>query len=193
MFRDMTYSDVKRLENTSEACAGFVMDEDTFRAFYDRNARGVWAYLARVTGDRHTADDLLQETFYRFLRADSSHDSEAHRRNSLYRIATNLARDARRRSLTRPAASVAGHEIEGIAGGDLAGSAERTADFGRAMARLKPRERAILWLAYAEGASHKEIADILGLRTASLKLMLFRARHRLAELLGRREAKNAAR
>jgi RNA polymerase sigma-70 factor (ECF subfamily) len=51
------------------------------------------------------------------------------------------------------------------------------------MDRLKPRERAMLWLAYAEGASHREIADILGLRPSSLKQMLFRARHRLADLL----------
>jgi RNA polymerase sigma-70 factor (ECF subfamily) len=58
-------------------------------------------------------------------------------------------------------------------------------DFTLAMSRLKPRERAMLWLAYAEGASHQEIADVLGLRTASLKAMLFRARRKLAALLGR--------
>jgi len=43
----------------------------------------------------------------------------------------------------------------------------------------------MLWLAYAEGASHREIAEVLGLRPASLKPMLFRARRRLATLLGR--------
>ena len=42
------------------------------------------------------ADDLLQETFYRFLRAARTHESEAHRRNPL-QVATNLARDAHRR------------------------------------------------------------------------------------------------
>src|SRR5258708_3805961 len=101
MFRDVTFTDVSRAEALDDACAGFVMDEDTFRAFYERTARGVWTYLARVTGDRQMADDLLQETFYRFLRAAAGHDTEAHRRNSLYRIATNLARDARRRSPIR--------------------------------------------------------------------------------------------
>ena len=186
MFRDVTFTDVDRLE-ASDACVGFVMDEDTFRAFYDRTARGVWAYLARVTGDRQMADDLLQETFYRFLRADATHDNEAHRRNSLYRIATNLARDARRRSLLRPAANVAGHDIEGVSGGGRPGAADRSADFTRAMSRLKPRERAMLWLAYAEGASHREIAEVLGVRPGSLKSLLFRARHKLAGLLGRPE------
>jgi RNA polymerase sigma-70 factor (ECF subfamily) len=192
MFRDMTFTDIDRLE-ASDACTGFVMDEDTFRAFYDRSARGVWAYLARVTGDRQMADDLLQETFYRFLRADAKHDSEAHRRNSLYRIATNLARDARRSSLLRPAANVAGHDIEGVTAGDRPGAAERSADFTRAMSRLKPRERAMLWLAYAEGASHREIADVLGVRPGSLKSLLFRARHKLAGLLKGQEPNHAGR
>ena len=71
MFREFTFTDVDRIEalNNADASAGFVMDEETFRAFYDRTARGVWVYLSRVTGDRQMADDLLQETFYRFLRA----------------------------------------------------------------------------------------------------------------------------
>jgi RNA polymerase sigma-70 factor (ECF subfamily) len=159
------------------------MDEDTFRAFYDRTARGVWAYLARVTGDRQLADDLLQETFYRFLRAAATHENEPHRRNSLYRIATNLARDARRRRLVRASFSVSPNDIEGVP--SSGGAPERIADFTEAMSHLKPRERAMLWLAYAEGASHREIADVLGLRPGSLKTMLFRARRRLAVLLNR--------
>ena len=180
MSRDTTFTDVSR----AEAFADLVMDEDTFRAFYDRTARGIWAYLARVTGDRQLADDLLQETFYRFLRAAATHQSEEHRRNSLYRIATNLARDARRRSLTRAISSLAGDDIERVPSADRTAATERSADFTRAMAHLKPRERAMLWLAYAEGASHREIANILGLSPASLKPLLFRARRKLAELLG---------
>jgi RNA polymerase sigma-70 factor (ECF subfamily) len=180
MSRDAAFPfDSRTAEN---ACADFAMDEETFRAFYERTARGVWAYLARVTGDRQLADDLLQETFYRFIRANAAHDTEAHRRNSLYRIATNLAKDARRRSLTRPA-SASGDDIEAAPASDRAGAAERSADLTRAMSHLEPRDRAMLWLAYAEGASHDEIAEVLGLRPGSLKTMLFRARRRLADLL----------
>ncbi len=185
MFRDETFTHVSRAGAADDVCADFVMDEDAFRAFYERTARGLWAYLARVTGDRQLADDLLQETFYRFLRANARHESEMHRRNSLYRIATNLARDAARRKVVHAPPSIAGDDIERIparADGTMAGN---TADVTRAMSNLKPRERAILWLAYAEGASHQEIADVVGVRAGSLKPMLFRARRKLAALLGR--------
>jgi RNA polymerase sigma-70 factor (ECF subfamily) len=188
MSRDITYSDADSFESSADASADFVMDEEAFRAFYERNARAVWGYLARVTGDRQSADDLLQEAFYRFLRAAATYESEAHRRNSLYRIATNLARDAQRRKLVRLPEMLGGDEIERVATPeDQAGSTELEADVNRAMARLRPRERAMLWLAYAEGASHREIAGVLGVTEASIKQMLFRARHRLAALLGRVE------
>jgi RNA polymerase sigma-70 factor (ECF subfamily) len=64
-----------------------------------------------------------------------------------------------------------------------ADGAARRVDLSRAMARLKPRERDLLWLAYAQGSSHREIADVLGLRTSSIKLLLFRARRRLASMM----------
>ncbi len=41
----------------------------------------------------------------------------------------------------------------------------------------------MLWLAYAHGSTHDEIAGVIGVKTASVKLMLFRARQRLAEKL----------
>jgi RNA polymerase sigma-70 factor (ECF subfamily) len=184
MCRDTAITVGNRADTREDAGSDFVMDEDTFRAFYERTARGVWAYLARVTGDRQLADDLLQEAFYRFLRANATHDTETHRRNSLYRIATNLARDARRKSLTRSSTVLAGDSIESAPADHRSGTAERIADCNRAMSQLQPRERAMLWLAYAEGASHREIAAVLGLSPGSLKPLLFRARRRLAALLG---------
>src|SRR3954454_6786454 len=93
---ETTLSDLER-QAANEAGASLPMDEETFRAFYDRTARQVWAYLAKITSDRQLADDLLQEAYYRFYRARTVYEDESHRRNSLFRIATNLARDSGRR------------------------------------------------------------------------------------------------
>lgn len=57
----------------------------------------VWAYLARATNDPAAADDLLQEAYYRLLRATVVFDTDDHRKNYLFRIATNLIRDRFRR------------------------------------------------------------------------------------------------
>jgi DNA-directed RNA polymerase specialized sigma24 family protein len=84
----MTLTDAERLRSASASDdVALEMDEETFRAFYDRTARALWVYLSRVTGSGQRADDLLQETYYRFLRAGSSYANDAHRRNSLFRIA----------------------------------------------------------------------------------------------------------
>jgi RNA polymerase sigma-70 factor (ECF subfamily) len=56
-------------------------------------------------------------------------------------------------------------------------------DMARTFSELKPRERALLWLAYVEGSEHDEIASSLGLKPKSIRVLLFRARHRLAGLL----------
>jgi RNA polymerase sigma-70 factor (ECF subfamily) len=185
--RDMTLSELEQPgDGVAVSEATFQMDEDAFRLFYDRTARPVWAYLSRMSGDARLADDLLQEAYYRFLRADVSHESDAHRRNYLFRIATNLVKDQRR----RPREAQTGTAADGEAvdhldpqSADVANGAVRRLDLARSMARLKPRERDLLWLAYAQGSSHKEIAQALGLKTASIKLLLFRARRRLAGLL----------
>ena len=73
------------------------MDEETFRGFYTRTSGMLWAYLARATNDAAAADDLLQESYYRLLRATTTFESDDHRKNYLFRIATNLIRDRFRR------------------------------------------------------------------------------------------------
>jgi RNA polymerase sigma-70 factor (ECF subfamily) len=181
--RELTLTDIERLraENTADAVA-LEMDEEAFRGFYDRTARTLRAYLARVTGDPVLADDLLQESYYRFLRARGNYEGDAHRRNALFRIATNLVHDSRRRARTAAIVTQSNQDVA-IADPAPPDAAERATDLRRAMARLKPRERELLWLAYAQGSSHREIAACLGLRTGSVKLLLFRARRRLATML----------
>lgn len=161
------------------------MDEESFRILYERHARSLWAFLFRMTGDRTLAEDLLQETFYRFLRAGSSYEGESHAGNALFRIAANLARDAhRRRRIRLPFLSEA---RDAASLPDPAqGAGDARLDVARALAELRPRDRMMLWLAYAEGASHQEIAAALGVRVSGVKSMLARARARLAGLLGRR-------
>lgn len=187
--RDVTLSHLDRLGAgaVDENVDAFVMDEDAFRLFYDRTARPVWAYLARITGDPRSADDLLQETYYRFLRARVTHESDAHRRNYLFCIATNLAHDLHRRP--RADSVQMDDAVEHPDPESTRDAAARFADrvdISRAMARLRPRDRSMLWLAYAQGSTHQEIAEILGLKAGSIKLMLFRARRRLAALLPER-------
>ena len=186
--RDVTLSELERLGvEAADVDATFQMDEEAFRLFYDRTARPMWAYLARMTGDPRLADDLLQEAYYRFLRARATHDDDAHRKNYLFRIATNLAHDVRRRPRIDATALVDASGARDPAdprGSDVAADTARRVDLARAMSRLKPRERDLLWLAYAQGSSHDEIAETLGLKTSSIKMLLFRARRRLAALLG---------
>jgi RNA polymerase sigma-70 factor (ECF subfamily) len=161
------------------------MDEDAFRGFYDRTSRQVWAYLHRLTGDPHAADDLLQDTYYRFLRASVALDGEAHRRHYLFRIATNLANDRFRRVKVRPVEVE--HDTEAVPGRGSDTALDTRLDVTQAMSRLRGRERAMLLLAYAHGASHEEIAATMGVRTASVKTLLLRARRRFAALLGHGE------
>jgi len=165
------------LDLESKAAAVSRMSEEEFRAFYDRTARPVWAYLVRITGDPHLSDDLLQEAYYRFYRAGAVYENESHRRNSLFRIATNLARDSGRRKRRGIEVEIP-EELHAID----ARPDERT-DLSRALAKLKPMQREILWLAYGQGSSHAEIAEIMGVSSKSIKSLLFRARRKLAELL----------
>lgn len=169
------------------------MDNDAFAAFYTRSARPLWAYLARVSADPALADDLLQEAYIRFLTAHTPRteqiDGEVAARRYLFRIATNLLRDHWRRPRTTPIDELPEQLFESPAGS--AQSDSRTL-LGPVLIQLRPRERQLLWLAYAEGYSHREIARITGLASASIRLLLFRARRKAARLLQEPGARRSA-
>src|SRR3954454_18556706 len=69
------------------------MDEPAFEAFYRKPAGGIWSYIYRMTGNATMADDLLQKTFFKFLRSNPSIADEDHLRRYVYKTATNLVFD----------------------------------------------------------------------------------------------------
>jgi RNA polymerase sigma-70 factor (ECF subfamily) len=161
----------------------FSMDNDAFAAFYQRSARPLWAYLARVSGDPSLADDLMQEAYVRFLGIDHPplmEEGEVAQRRYLFRIATNLLRDYWRKPRT---SSIEDLPESFFAASSHAGQHETQALLTPALAKMNPRERQLLWLAHAEGYSHREIAQIMGLASASIRLLLFRARRKMAAYL----------
>lgn len=167
------------------------MDDEAFAGFYERSARPLWAYLARTSGDTALADDLMQESYIRFLCAPRPPsfvtEGEVACRRYLFRIATNLLRDHWRRP--RPAS------IEDVPESFFARSDANRSDsqmiLGPALAQMRPRERQLLWLAHAEGYSHREIAEVTGLASASIRLLLFRARRKIARLLSEPQRRRA--
>jgi RNA polymerase sigma-70 factor (ECF subfamily) len=168
----------------SAEATGAGMDSDAFAGFYERSARPLWAYLARVSGDPALADDLMQEAYLRFLGAawsrEGAGDGEVASRRYLFRIATNLLRDHWRRPKTSSIEELPEALLEGGQSGLQTDAQEL---LGPALRQMRPRDRQLLWLAHAEGYSHREIAEITGLQSASIRLLLFRARHRIAKLL----------
>jgi RNA polymerase sigma-70 factor, ECF subfamily len=161
------------------------LDEAAFRLFYQQHGRAVWSYLYRVLGNASQADDVMQETFCRFLTAPVARLDESERRAYVFRIASNLAIDHWRRARReqRYAADQTDRQEPRAPG---AQPTARDLDVSRTLGEMKPRERALLWLAYVEESGHDEIAASLGLAPKSVRVLLFRARRKLASLLRQR-------
>ena len=74
------------------------MSEEAFLVFYAQTVRPLRGYLSRMLGDVSLVEDVLQESYFRLLRANLPPNmTDAHRKNYLFRTATNLVRDEGRR------------------------------------------------------------------------------------------------
>lgn len=156
------------------------MTEAEFETFHRSTVKGLRAYAARVLGNPTHADDIVQESYLRFLRSRPTGDSIEQRRAFLYRVASNLIVDH-----WRSRRHEHGTEDHREPMSPHEPNVPLRIDLERAFKTLRPEERAMMWLAYVEGADHREIASALGFRRASIKVLLHRTRRKLAGLLSR--------
>lgn len=156
------------------------LSEAEFRAFYERTSRPLRAWLRRsVRPD--LVEDLTQEAYLRLLRTPATELPEDERRAYLYRVATNLVNDTWRAHGRQGGTPVA---LDAVSLEARQENPAAAIDVARALAGLRLRERTLVWLAYVERASHREIAAALEVKEASVRVLLSRARHKLATVLG---------
>src|SRR4051812_13007752 len=130
-------------------------DRNAFGELVRRYQSAVRGLLRKLTGaDGALADDLAQETFLRAYRGLQGFRGETQLRAWLFRIAYHaFASDHRARKVVP-----SGEEPDlDVVAEDDAQPAENLMlrhDLGRAMAHLKPEERAALALTYGEDISH---------------------------------------
>ena len=156
-------------------------DPAAFERFYAESAPSIRAFILRHCGDRGSVDDLFQITFIKFLGSRMASTPQApEARAYLYRIASNviadhgrvLQRRERLRGALQHTRSQARQQPE-----------SSHPELRKALGELSVREQQLLWLIYAEGFSHKEVASIMKLSQASVKVLAFRARKKLATCL----------
>jgi RNA polymerase sigma-70 factor (ECF subfamily) len=102
--------------------------------------------------------------------------TEEHRKNYLFRIATNLLHDE---ASARKNAPLGDYPCPS----DVAENVRERNDSARYLEQLTARQRKLLWLAYVERFTHKEIAEMMGVKAPSIRPMLARAREHLSEIL----------
>ena len=155
------------------------MDEATFRELYNEVAPRLRSYIRRACGDATLADDLLQEAFYRFLRANLPPLQRWQRKAYLYLTASTLLTDHWRRL-----ARARRWKLEAFSGQTEPTEEPNNESEAMLLFRLlKPREQTLLWLAYVEGFNHQEIASAMQLSEKSVRVLLFRARKKFGEAL----------
>jgi len=178
------------------------MPVDEFAAAVELHRRELHAHCYRMLGSPHDADDLLQETLLRAWGAFERFDpARASLRTWLYRIATNACLTALEGRARRPlpsgigrqfddpdAAFVTGFEVpwlQPLPTDPAASVVERSRlrlALVAALQWLPPRQRAALILRDVLDIPAAEVAELLGVTTASVNSALQRARARLAEL-----------
>ena len=165
---------------TESPAARQAMDEAAFQVFYQKTAPGLRSYIHRSAGSADLADDILQDAFLKFLRAAPGHLEPSQRKAYLYKIASSLLVDHWRRVNRQQR-----WDWQAFVGKQKTTEAnlELGHDLSKLFRTLKPRQRSLLWLAYVEGFDHREIASMLGLRENSVKVLLFRARRKMADIL----------
>jgi RNA polymerase sigma-70 factor (ECF subfamily) len=151
-------------------------DREAFSNLATMHWRRLLALARSIVADLE-AEDVVQDALLKAWRKlRSLRDPEAF--NAwLTRIVANAAvARARRRRLTEPidgAAVAAGGEAIDVA-----------IDVRRLLARLAPKQRAVLHLTTIEGFTDSEIAAALGISSSSVRVHRLRARRRLAKLTG---------
>ena len=165
-------------------------NEKALAQIYEAYSPELFRYAYRLLGSEQAAEDVVGETFHRFLRAiQGGGGPNKHLRAYLYRVAHNLVIDRHRRN---PTPSVDLENIENNAASNLspeeeASQALAAEDVRKKLWQLTDDQRQVLILKYYQGLSNAEAAEAIGKPAGAVKALQHRAINSLRRMMNREE------
>ena len=162
-------------------------DRDAFEELVKRYERELFNYLRNYLGDAEMAEDVFQTTFFLVHQKCELFEADRAFRPWLYRIATNQAIDAKRRSKRHLAISLDANPrqdenlwnifsaqlaSEETDPGDSMLDLERGHQVRQAVEQLPEVLRQVLYLVYFQGMKYREAAETLGIPFGTIKSRL---------------------
>ena len=155
---------------------------------FERHHRGLFRYFVSMNGNRETAEDLVQDVFFRMLRYRTSYDPAQSFTAWMYQIARNAGVD----QVRKRKAEVVDIETFTDRRAELVSSApgpEESASRGqdlallrRALDRLPEDKREILVLSRFQGMKYEDIAEVLECEVGTVKVRVYRAIRALEQI-----------
>jgi len=156
-------------------------NEAALEALVHRHQQAVFAYLYRMTGDAHTADDLTQESFIRLCTRIHSYRYPEPFRPWLYTISANLQKDWRKNAYHRHV--LPQEPPDGPSPVDLLDRFASRAEVVDALNQLDDGHRSVLYLRFYHDLTVEQIARVEGIPAGTVKSRLSTALRRLRQYL----------
>jgi RNA polymerase sigma-70 factor (ECF subfamily) len=158
------------------------------RALYDEHVNALYAYVVRLLGgDRHKAEDVVQETLLRCWRTQDVEGGQP-LRAWLFRVARNLVVDEYRLRMTRPQEVNANTWLDDLlTRADDVDSLLSAMILKEAFQQLSPKHREVLYETYYTGRSMREAGLVLGVPAGTVKSRVHHAVRALRVAMGVRE------
>jgi RNA polymerase sigma-70 factor (ECF subfamily) len=164
-------------------------DATAFREWYDRHSGPLFAYLFRLLGDAHLAEDVLSETMLTVWTDARRYRGDSSPRTWLYAIGRNKATDRLRQRAAWPLEVLDGHRVE-----EATDQVDTRLAVEEALKGLPPDQREVVELAFFHGCGYEEIARIMRCPVNTVKTRMFLAKQKLrARLDGARPKAGEAR
>ena len=151
--------------------------EQTASELFDKYGNSIYQLAYSCLYNAEDAEDVLQETLIRYLEKRPTFSDQRHGRSWLLKVAFNISKDIlRRRKIL---------EVCELRDDMEAESRDDSSYIWEAVGSLPVDCREVFHLYYHEGYSTGEIAEILGMKAATVRSHLKRGRKRLQEILGK--------